>query len=239
MFRSVDYTATYYQGCDHGCPWCWTLFQRGPISHEPRLLQRDEYQLLKEREACIFLNSAHDSFALCIPTDWILQMLRWIGRQHPSLEFYLQSQAVERTLNEEVILEQLLQVRDRVIIGTTIQTDREDIIRMFSEAPSISRRYQAMLKFKELGFRLRLSLEPLFDFNYAKLADIVLNIGPELVEIGLDNYAHRHKLDIPQPDYMGFRFLVDDMKGAGIRVCEKRSMKKWREGKSSRSDVIL
>lgn len=229
MFKSVDYTCTYYQGCDHNCLFCWTLFQRGPISHKPRLMQYNEHQILKERDAVIFPNSAHDSFALCIPTDWIMQMLRWMGRQHPSLEFYIQSQAIERAFNEPVIFRKLLELNHRVIIGTTLQTNIQGIVSRFSDAPSIMSRYKAMLKFRDHRFRLRLSLEPLFKFDYIKLRDMVLKISSELVEVGLDNYTRRHGLRIPQPDYESYNFLKEDLEDAGIKVCEKRSIERWRE----------
>lgn len=230
MFKSVDYTGTYYQGCDHNCLICWTLFMPGgPISHAPKLMQKDEYELLKEREACIFLNSAHDSFAKCIPTEWILSMLRWIGRQHPSLEFYLQSQAIERAFYEAIIFLNLLDLKHQVIIGTTIQTNRQDIIDKISNAPSIESRFTTMLKIGGYGFRLRLSLEPLFAFDYIQLRDMVLKIEPELVEVGLDNYAHRHKIKIPQPDYPSYTYLKQDLEDAGIKVNEKANIKRWRE----------
>lgn len=228
MFSSVDYTGTYYQGCDHGCLICWTRWMwGGPISHEPRLMQTDEYELLDEREAVIFLNSAHDSLAECNPTEWILAMLRWIGRQHPSLEFYIQSQNPERALTQP-ILHALEQVKPRVILGTTIQTNRQDIIDSFSKAPPIIRRVYAMLRLGALGFRLRLSLEPLYAFDYLDLRDLVISIGPELVEVGLDNYGHRHKLNIPQPNLSDYLCLKEDLEEVGIRVNEKKSIRKWR-----------
>lgn len=229
MFRSVDYTCTYYQGCDHNCLYCWTQFiPGGPISHEPKLIQTDEHELLDAREAVIFLNSAHDSFAECIPAEWIRAMLRWIGRQHESLEFYLQSKNPMRALD---FLHQLRRVKHKAILSTTIETDRQDIINAISDAPSIFSRTQAMLRLGVEGFRLRLSLEPLYAFNYEALSDIVLRIKPELVEVGLDNYHRRHRVPIPQPSRTMYEALYDTMVEAGIKVNEKKSIKKWRENR--------
>lgn len=235
MFKSVDYTATYYQGCNHGCKFCWTLFMPGgPINHEPRLMQTNEFETIpimrlnEDKEAVVFLNSAHDTFADCIPDEWILAMLRWIGRQPEGLVFYLQSQNVWRAL---VYMSHLKEIQDKVIIGTTIQTDNEELIKKFSDAPTIYNRYAAMRRFGTEGFRLRLSLEPLFAFNYYDLRKLVLYIRPELVEVGLDNYAGRHKLDIPQPRRGLYEALREDMINAGIEVVEKKGMEKWRTGK--------
>ncbi len=226
MFRSVNWTATFYQGCNHGCKVCWTLFMPGgPISHVPRLMQTDERQIITGKEGVVFLNSAHDTFSACIPTEWILAMLRWISRQPESLVFYLQSQNVGRALQ---FMPRLKELQDRIIIGTTIQTDNEALVRAISNAPSIYNRYQAMLRFGTQGFRLRLSLEPLYKFNPGKLRDMVLDINPELVEFGLDNYAHRHKIDIPQPNRKDYNFLYKDVTQYGIEVFEKDSLVKWR-----------
>lgn len=226
MFKSVDWTATYYQGCNHGCKVCWTLFMPGgPISHEPRLMQTDEYQIIKNKTGVCFLNSAHDTFAACIPDEWILAMLRWIGRQPDGLIFYLQSQNVWRA---QGFMPQLKEIKDKVIIGTTIQTNNEELIKSISNAPSIYLRYQAMLRFRKVGFRRRLSLEPLYRFTPTILRDMVIAIDPELVEIGLDNYAHRHKLDIPQPSSWDYNFLYRDLSDHGTTLFEKDSIAKWR-----------
>lgn len=226
MFRSVDWTGTYFQGCNHGCVFCWTQFMPwGAISHEPKLMQTDEFQIIRGKEGVVFLNSAHDTFAACISEEWILAMIRWIGRQPEGLVFYLQSQNVWRA---QQFIPELKKIQDKVIIGTTIQTDSEELIKTISNAPSIYSRYQAMLRFGAEGFRLRLSLEPLFSFNYYNLSEMVLNIGPELVEIGLDNYAHKHKLDIPQPERRFVEGLRQDILGAGIKVFEKQGMENWR-----------
>jgi len=226
MFRSIDWTGTFYQGCDHDCQYCWTRFMPGgPISHTPRLIQKDEFEIIKNKKGVVFLNSAHDSFAACIPDEWILAMLRWIGRQNDGLVFYLQSQNVWRA---QAYMEKLKEIQDKVIIGTTIQTDDEKLIRAVSNAPSIYSRYQAMRRFGIQGFRLRLSLEPLFRFKPSKMMDMIFDINPELVEVGFDAYAHRHKIKIPQPDRKPYIHLYKDMKEYGIEINEKQGMERWR-----------
>ena len=226
MFKSVNWTATYYQGCSHGCKICWTLFMPGgPISHEPRLMQTDEFEIIKGKTGVCFLNSAHDTFAACIPDIWIYTMLRWISRQPEGLVFYLLSQNIWRA---QKFMPQLKEVQDKIILGTTFQTDIEKIVKSFSNAPPVATRYQAMLRFRTQGFRLRLSLEPLYRNNYRRLRKMVFDINPELVETGLDNYTHRHKLDIPQPDRCEYKKLRKDMIEYGIKVFEKDSIAKWR-----------
>lgn len=57
---------------------------------------------------------------------------------------------------------------------------------------------------------------------------IVIAIDPELVEIGLDNYAHRHKIDIPQTSSWDYNFLYRDLSDHGTTLFEKDSIVKWR-----------
>ncbi|MBA7678724.1 hypothetical protein ES703_87002 [subsurface metagenome] len=227
MFRSVNWTATYFQGCNHDCVYCWTKFMPwGPISHEPKLMQKDEHYIIKNKTGVCFLNSAHDSYSACIPDEWICAMHRWIGRQPDGLVFYLQSQNVWRA---QQFIPQLKEIQDKVIIGTTIQTDNEALIRAISNAPSIYSRYQAMRHFSIQGFRVRLSLEPLFNFKPSKMRDMIFDINPELVEIGLDAYAHKHKIKIPQPYRKPYQHLYKDLIDYGITVFEKQGMERWRK----------
>jgi len=227
MFKSVDWTATYFQGCNHDCVYCWTKFMPGgPISHVPRLMQTDEHQIIKGKTGICFLNSAHDTFAACIPDSWIMAQLRWIGRQPEGLVFYLQSQNLWRA---QGYMPWLKKLQDRIIIGTTIQTNDEELVKSVSNAPSIFSRYQCMLRFGVEGFRLRLALEPLFKFNLRNLRDMVFDIKPELVEVGLDNYAHRHKVKIPQSDLKPYKILYEEIVDFGIPVFEKESIEKWRK----------
>jgi len=225
MFKSVDWTGTYFQGCNHDCVYCWTKFMPVPISHTPKLKQTDEFQIIRGKTGVVFLQSAHDTFAACNPTSWILAMIRWMKRQPDGLVFYLQSQNLWRA---QQFIPLLKEIQDKVIIGTTIQTHNEHLVKAISNSPSIYSRYQAMMRFGFQGFRLRLSLEPLFKFSLRKLRDMVFDINPEIVEVGLDNYAHRHKVDIPQPDRCDYKNLYKEMIEYGIKVFEKESIGKWR-----------
>ncbi len=197
----------------------------GAINHEPKLLQKNEHYIIKGKEGVVFLNSAHDSYSACIPDEWICAMHRWIGRQPEGLVFYLQSQNIWRA---QAYMEQLKKIQDKVIIGTTIQTDNEELIRSLSNSPSIYSRHQAILRFGVQGFRLRLALEPLFKFKTRKLLDMVFDINPELVEIGLDNYADQHKLNIPQTDRKTYTIIYNEIADYGIPIFEKASIEKWR-----------
>lgn len=238
MFKSVDYTFTYYQGCgtfeskEPACPVCWTKwFPFGPISRLPKLLQENRNALIPERiqEAVIFLNSAHDTFAPVIPAQWIDDMIYWMGLQHPSIEFLLQSNWLDRALQFE---HKLSWLKDRIYIATTFQTDDQSILTKFGfMTPCLETRLASISTFKALGYRTRISLEPLYRFNWRRLTDMVEEAGPELVEMGLDNYMNRHKLEIPQPSRESCIIIKENLEALGIEVFLKTSMKKFLEAR--------
>ena len=242
MFKSVDYTMTYYQGCGTidtlasgkwACPYCWSKHQHwGSISRVPKLLWNEPKARLPEsiQESTIFMNSAHDTFSPIIPKEWIEDMLTFIDHQHPSINFYLQSKWIHRARRH---MDSLIEIRDRVILGTTIETNKQQLLDSIGcYAPPVKARALALKYFKEYGFKTRLSLEPLFDFDLKELLELVKLVEPTVIEVGLDGYAHRHKLNIPQPDPVEYQKLYKAMIKQGIKVFEKDSIKKLRKVKT-------
>lgn len=234
MFKSVDWTFTYYQGCGNfehdepSCPVCWTKwFVFGPISRLPKLMWEDPQAIIPEdfHESVIFLNSAHDSLAPVIPEAWIRDMAKWMGLQHPSIEFYIQSKWIHRARKFYDLLHPL---RDRLIMGTTLMTTDQDLLNRFSFLiPSIDTRFKGLYYLKSAGFRVRLSLEPLYKFDVHEMAKMVLALQPELVELGLDNYMKQHELEIPQPSREDCLELKDIIEENAIIVHLKASMEKY------------
>lgn len=232
MFRSVDYTGTFFRECGTErdpwpCGYCLTKFLPWEIKHDPVLVQYDEHELLKVRDCTVFLNSVHDSFAPVIPSEWILGMLRWIGRQHRSIKIYLQSKYINRAKSE--FEDELLAIQSHVILGTTIESNRSRQVAKYCRADSIYARVMAMIDLSQLGFRTRISHEPLQAFDLKELLQMDTAIAPELIELGLDNYQSRHQLNIPQPNFLKYETYVDGLISRGIPFEEKDSIKRWRK----------
>ena len=234
MFESVDYTFTYYQGCGFDdvyfpCPVCWAQYLPwGSVGHEARLVWEDPEALIPPtiRDAVIFMNSAHDWLAPRIPDPWIRDMTRWMSRQDPSIRFYLQSKFLPRARS---FMDELYPLRNRVIMGTTLMTTSQSLLDAhgFKVAP-LNDLYGALAYFHDAGFRVRLSLEPLYSFNPSTMADRVKRVEPEVVEVGLDNYLKRHRLPIPQPTREAVRRLLQELTPlTGTRVVLKKSLEKW------------
>lgn len=232
MFKSVDYTFTAYQGCGtadepYPCPYGWCKAQN--INHRPVLKLTDPTKMVPAgiREAVIFVNSAHDVFAPVIPNKWIQDLCYWMARQDPSLMFYLQSKYITRGLQ---FREELKLLKDRVILGTTMETNDQQLLNGIGcKGPAVQARSQALEAFRDSGFRTRVSLEPLFKFKAADLFRLVMSTEPELVELGLDNYKWKHGLDIPQPDPDEYRILVKGLFRRGVEIYEKQSIRRWKQ----------
>lgn len=225
MFKSVTHTATFYMGCDHNCKYCWAECMG--IPHVPKLVQRDFTEVLPVENAFIFLNSAHDSFAACIPDEWIKLMLDWIGLQHPSNRFLLQTKNPKRLFGW---IKNLEAIKDRVVLGTTLETDNEDRAAKLSKAQSVIHRAWALAKMREFGFTTFLSLEPLVKFNPDVMIRLVRAVAPMALEIGLDNWQSRHHCKMERPSkqaYKRFRRMLDHQ---GWKYEEKASIAKWLGG---------
>ena len=86
-------------------------------------------------------------------------------------------------------------------LGTTIETNKNEIIRKYSKAPSTYNRYKAL---KKLSFaRKFVGLEPLFDFDLDVLLNWLIEINPEIIAVGFDEHKRSMKRtlsDRPPPD---------------------------------------
>ena len=221
MFKSVTHTGTFFRGCDHGCLYCCAE-QVLHISHDPHLVVYDEMQVLKVRDAIIFLNSAHDSFANCIPNEWISMMLRWIGRQDSSNKFLLQTKNPSRMPK---FLKNLLEVKDRVRLGTTLETTFP--IDHVSKAIIPQHRAFYLAKMREYGFETFLSLEPLMKFKVSEMLYWIRAIQPVMIEIGFDNYERQHGQKFEKPSHKEYAKFINQLDKMGFKYIEKDSIKKW------------
>lgn len=80
-------------------------------------------------------------------------------------------------------------------LGTTIETNKNEIIRKYSKAPATYHRYIAM---KKVPHKPKfLGLEPLFDFDLKMLLNWIIEINPEIMAIGFDEHSRSMKRTVP------------------------------------------
>jgi len=131
----------------------------------------------------IFVGSMGDTFCKEMQDSWILQLLTFIENCEADNKFLLQTKNPERFLD---LYPQLEKIKDKVILGTTLETTGDT---PWSTAPRTNQRAVALMQMKLKGFKTFLSLEPLSDFDLERMCGWIMDITPEAVEVGLENYT--------------------------------------------------
>jgi hypothetical protein len=195
------------------------------ISHEPKLMHEDEFKVYEDlKDAVVFLNSAHDSGAKCIPDDWIAAMLRWIGRQDPSNKFLLQSKNPERWFGW---FKDMAGISHMLRIGTTIESNRAGGL---SAAPAPEDRAWALATVRETMEKIGrpvetfLSIEPVMTFDVEPMVRYVRAINPVCIEVGVDHYPGRHPGTVHPPSLKKYREFKRQVTKMGWMILEKDDM---------------
>jgi len=114
-------------------------------------------------------------------------------------------------------------IPSNVIIGTTLETDRDDLYKGISKAPLPSLRY---MYFLDLTYpRKMVTVEPVIDFNLDVLLDWILNIKPCMVWLGYDS----KKNYLPEPELEKVKHLHWKLSKEGFTVILKTIRKAWWE----------
>jgi DNA repair photolyase len=178
MFKSVGWTWNPIVGCTHACPYCWakSLRSRWGKDFEPTLRENFLNDKLPNDDSWIFVGSMGDLFCDGFSDTQIGKVLKVINDYSGSCKFLLQTKNPRRfmSLHNFGWLEMS---KDKIILGTTIETNRHT----FGRAPSTEERALDMIRLKWGDYKTFLSLEPLADFD--------VGIRPEAIEIGLENYT--------------------------------------------------
>jgi len=134
--------------------------------------------------------------AFCEP-KWMQQILARI-KQLPDRTFLIQSKNPSVFKNYHF--------PENVLLGTTIETDRDKLYHGISSAPLPSQRYKAMMKLQHP--RKIVTIEPILDFDLEILEEWISNIGPETCYVGYDS----KKNFLPEPELSKVRALMKRLK---------------------------
>lgn len=187
MFKSVGWTWNPLANCDHGCLYCYARSMRARWGQGfiPELREKFLKDKMPDDGTWIFVCSMGDILCPGMKTEWILRVLQFIKECTADNKFLLQTKNPSRFQDFIEILEE---IKDKVILGTTIDTTWST---PWSKAPPTDSRAEHLKILKQLyGFKTFLSLEPLADFKDITLKRWINDIQPEAIEIGLENYTH-------------------------------------------------
>ena len=182
MYPWVTHTWNPIKGkCFHDCSYCYMKrFKRPqpPVRIDEKELKTDLGSGNK-----IFVGSSCDMWASDIPENWIEKIMEKCLAHDNTYVFQTKNPDRYR----EVFEDSIISLRDRFLLGVTIETNRYYSDYM-GKAP-----YPCDRLFP-LHF---VSVEPIMDFDMDILVDGMRYINPEFVSIGADSKGH--KLPEPEP----------------------------------------
>lgn len=214
-----------FVGCKHDCKYCRSSFQTQlkrwakkncpqcfrfvPHEHPERLNQR----LPRTGYMQFIFTCSSGDIAFC-PTDYLEQIINEI-RSQKDKTFLIQSKD-PRTFNRVAF-------PDNVILGVTLETNRDDLYEGISKAPKPSLRYEDFLKVKHSPKMV--TIEPVIDLDLEVMTGWIQNINPCVVWLGYDSRKNR----LPEPDLKKVKRLYWEPGTRGFTVVLKKIRVAWWE----------
>jgi DNA repair photolyase len=219
MYPWVTHMHSHLGGeCPHRCSYCYVgkLWFGRPAKYTgpPRLIEK-ELEVRYGKGRTIFLEHCNDMFAEGIESAWISAILSH-AREYPENMYVIQ------TKNPGRVADWLGALPQSFILGTTIETNRST--ESLTEAPSTADRALSMTRFRAMGFKMFVTIEPILDFDPEILAGWIRDIKPEFINIGADSKS----CGLPEPSAEKVRRFLELM--AGIEIREKTNLQRIKDG---------
>jgi DNA repair photolyase len=205
MYDFVTHTWNTVKGkCPHACSYCYMKQEKlNPVRFDEKELKTD-----LGSGNTIFVGSSCDMFAGDIPAQWIYKTINYCKNydntylfqsKHPGRFYYYN-------------------FPEKVILGTTIETDRAGYN---YKAPTVMDRIAEMKCYKEEGFDVMITIEPVIDFNLERFVKLIHSIKPNWVNIGADSKRH----NLPEPSSEKVKALIAELEKFTV-VKQKNNLKR-------------
>jgi DNA repair photolyase len=221
MYRESIEPWNPFVGCGYDCVYCESSFKRQMKRRKRHCMSCYSFKphFHVERLSRWLPRTEGDDFIFCCDMgdiafckrEWMQQILARI-RQLPDRTFLIQSK------NPGIFSD--YRFPGNVLLGTTIETNRDDLYQGISRAPLPSHRFAAMLKLEHL--RKTVTIEPMLDFDVETLARWVQEIGPDVCYVGYDS----KKNYLPEPELRKVKVLMKKLKET-TSVRAKTIRKAW------------
>jgi hypothetical protein len=144
-------------------------------------------------------------------------------RREPNKTFLLQSKD-PRAFNR-------VKFPDNVILGITLETNRDDGYSGISKAPVPSQRYRDFLTVRHATKMI--TVEPVLDFDADILVNWIREIKPCLVWLGYDSGKNR----LPEPPLAKVQWLYQELVSRGLTVVLKTIRSAWWEASTESTNA--
>jgi hypothetical protein len=186
------------------CPDCCNF---APHEHPERLANR----IPRTRYIQFIFTCANSDITFC-PTHYLEEIIAKIKKESGKT-FLIQSKN-PRTFNR-------VSFPDNVILGTTIETNRDKLCKAIATAPPPSQRYEDFLKIKhplKIKHSLKMvTIEPVMDFDLNVMVKWMKDIKPCMIWLGYNS----KKGHLPEPKLEKVRELHWELSKAGFVVVLK------------------
>jgi hypothetical protein len=226
MYRGAK-TWSVVKGCSFDCVYCKPSFQL-QSKRQKHVCQRCytfEPHVHPERldpkripSAPIVFVGGNGDLSFC-PPEYLMRIIDGIrehGAKHPNKVFYLQSKRPE---SFEPFLGLLPQ---SVVLVTTLETNRDKGYGAISKAPPPTERYR---QFLALDYpRKVVTIEPVMDFDIDVFANMIVDIKPEYVWLGLNSKPESVQLPESSTDKLSAITRLLTEAGIPIRAKDLRGL---------------
>ena len=206
-----------FVGCKHNCDYCAPSFQAQlkryakkncqkcynfvPHTHPNRLSQN----LPKTKFMQFIFTCSNGDVAFC-PTSYLNDIVNRI-KSDPDKTFLIQSKN-PKTFNR-------IEFPPNVILGTTIETNRNGLYKGIAKAPKPSQRHMDFLKIQHP--MKMVTIEPVIDFDLKVILKWIKDINPCMIWLCYDS----KKCHLPEPTLKKVRDLHWELSKAGYVVILK------------------
>jgi DNA repair photolyase len=172
-----------------------------PIHFDEKELKTDMGQ-----NNTIFVGSSNDMFAIQVNDCWIRDTLNHCSKFNNTYVFQSKN-----PFNMSRLIDHF---PDRSIIGTTIETNRGELLSQISKSPSPQDRIEWL---RQIGNEKFITIEPIMDFDVEPFAEMIISVKPSFVNIGADS----KKSNLLEPRWVKILNLIDLLKKSNVKIRKK------------------
>jgi len=179
------------------------------------ILKEKELKVNYGRGNTIFIEHMNDLFAKDVPGTYIDAILHHCA-EYPKNDYVFQTKNPRRAWE----MSEFYPILQTSLIGTTIETNRENLITEHSKAPPPYERFVYITKLHGAFQDTFITVEPVMKFDPEILGGWIAAAHPKFVNIGADS---KH-CQLPEPSPKDLNRLLSILKDNNVEVREKHNL---------------